>query len=696
MSRYKIGRSSQVGQSHIGKNLPCQDFTWYEESGDVVVAAVADGLGSSKHSDVASKMAAMGAVKFCLSEILKTPSPNYLAIIKQSFDEVLFSIKQQAAGDYDAFDTTLSLVIYINGSVWYGQVGDSGIVALRDDGLFECVTEAQNGEGIGKERPVFPLASVDSWVFDHYPYKAKAIFLATDGVLNKIIPPILEGQKFNLDHRYLSYLFSNVEKTSAGLSDIWVETEVSNITPNECNADDKSLIVVVCGDVLLHKQSDDYYAYPDDKLWIRLQKELDEKLYPYRQQEQNPEVKSPITPSDHIPTMNIPMPLQPQQSGNPINNGVQPNGYAHQSEQGAPISDCDFGVGYLPPKNGYNTTFQPDELGYKAVTNSTRKSGKFENSQTSQDPCVALRAEQTYKPNGTNSRKGPKRSIKNILIVIVVILLISVGIFAFFSLTKDTTKLQEDFEKSVSVSNTPIEYDGQRHGLKIELADRFKAAEILYSQAGGSYSDVCPSIVNVTESPLLVEYKVSYKGCTDITGTASVTIVPFSLANATVNNLKDTLYTGKSIIPQCDFYAGSIHLKPDVDYHYSITNNRDVGEAVISITALNKNYIGKKTVSFKILKAKPKVEINEEIGFNLNDYSYTLPKDGTATDVDGITMNGTIEWYASADRITAASTKFLPKKSGESVTLYWRFTPSSFYKDKYNIAIGVTKFTAKG
>ncbi|MDR1329698.1 MAG: protein phosphatase 2C domain-containing protein, partial [Oscillospiraceae bacterium] len=180
---YILCGSSQTGQSHIDKGAVCQDSHYYGEGAGFAVSAVADGLGSSAHSDVASELAARGAAEFCLRNIRRGMAEReILGVIRASYGEVNFTIKRQAGNRLDDFDTTLTLAVFMDARVYFGHAGDSGIIALRRDGIFERVTEQQNGEGTGKERPVFPLASEAHWIFGTYPRPAKAIFLMTDGV----------------------------------------------------------------------------------------------------------------------------------------------------------------------------------------------------------------------------------------------------------------------------------------------------------------------------------------------------------------------------------------------------------------------------------------------------------------------------------------------------------------------------------
>lgn len=285
MSNYIVCGHSSIGRSHEDKGIKCQDSCCYKNDDNIVVAAVADGVSSSKHSDIASKNAVNFVVDFLFKHIDKKDSVDkILEIIKQGFDEALFRIKQIANGVLNDYDTTLTVAVLIDDNLYYGQIGDSGIVALLEDGKFERVTEAQNGEGIGKDRPVYPLAADSKWCFKKYDNKVKALFLATDGVLKNIQPPLLdEGQTYNLNHKYLAYVFANLNsKKNSDNANLWIQKEVENMPPEEVDYDDKTLVVVVNNSVITKSQPKEYYQFPTPELWKNLIIENDKKLYPYR------------------------------------------------------------------------------------------------------------------------------------------------------------------------------------------------------------------------------------------------------------------------------------------------------------------------------------------------------------------------------------------------------------------------------
>lgn len=284
-NNYMLCGCSAIGKSHVDKGIKCQDNCYYDNKDNIVVAAIADGLSSSKHSDVASKIAVEHIVKYCLENMKKNDTAAIISIIRDGFDDTLLKIKTIASDAPNDYDTTLTVAALIDETLYYGQIGDSGIIALLENGKFERVTEAQNGEGIGQDKTVYPLIATSKWSFGRYDNKIKALFLVTDGVLKYIQPPLLEKQQYNLNHRYLSYVFNKIIGNND--ADQWIQDEVEKIPPNEVDYDDKTLVVVINKKANLKVQPKEYYNFPTDELWRELNEKHEAKLYSYRNNEKN-------------------------------------------------------------------------------------------------------------------------------------------------------------------------------------------------------------------------------------------------------------------------------------------------------------------------------------------------------------------------------------------------------------------------
>lgn len=616
MATYKICGCSQTGESHIQKDNLCQDFSSFKEMNGIVVAAVADGLGSSKHSDIASRIAAQFVVDYCLEKITSdSGSSDILLVLRDAFDEALFRIKNQANGAYNDYDTTLSAAVFISGDVYTGQVGDSAIIALREDGLFDCATQTQNGQGIGKDRPTFPLGATDKWVFEKYQYKAKALFLATDGMLNKLMPPLLENQKYPFDNRYLSYLFFNLEqKPSVSMNNDWINEELSLIEPNECNHDDKSLIIIFSNDVLLNMQADEYYQYPNNDLWNKLLRDFEDAIHPNRQ-------------------------------------------------------GC--------------TTEVPEEPEPKSTSNTMEGS-----------TILSTRSKQTSHLNNKTHVKYEKVFL---IASVFVILLISVLWFKAIGNNSSAVTRQEAFAEAVHVSDAVIIYDGNAHGLVVEIDDEFKDANVKYGLSTSNItSENCPMITDVRDSPKIVYYTVSCEGYKDIKGRAEISILPFDFADLIVGSIEDQFYCAKKLTPELIVSMGDKKLTHNEDYRIEYKDNTNAGVALVHITptAKDSNYRGEKTVSFEISKAELKLVYESESRFDINDTEFKLPKEVTAYGANDVSVSGGIEWFKDIVCSEKASEDDLPQEAGEEQVLYFKFTPSNKYLENYQETICEVIFIA--
>jgi serine/threonine protein phosphatase PrpC/phage FluMu protein Com len=279
MKKYNFCGSSQIGKSHELDGSVCQDSYCIQDGENFIAAAVADGLGTSIYSDIASNKAASEAVGYCVENInTKMTDEQILEVINNAFKNANNSIKKEAGDNIDDYDTTLTLAVFIEGDLFYGHAGDSGIIALCTDGLFTEVTKPQLGEGDNNERPVYPLINESHWVFGKFDKPTHAIFLMTDGMLNMTIPPLLEEQIYKMDHAYLYYLYDEV-KGNNNLDD-WINDELLQLSPSSVSYDDKTLIVVKCNTVDMTHQPDEYYEYPSEEFYKSLLRDKEKTPVP--------------------------------------------------------------------------------------------------------------------------------------------------------------------------------------------------------------------------------------------------------------------------------------------------------------------------------------------------------------------------------------------------------------------------------
>ena len=270
---------TQQGTYHVKNNVVCQDSHSIIKCGDLmVVAAVADGLGSEEHSDVASKIAAKMSTDYCAKNIHNDTSDEaVLGVLHDAFALAQKEIENEAMKKHhelDQYDTTLSLAVLRNGTLFYGNSGDSGIVALTEDGLYEKVTEQQR-DSYGR---VFPLYFGDEkWVFGKYEKAVASVLLATDGMLETLFPYLIQNEPVNI-YVALARFFMDVRALGiAELGEAGIQEKISefvaSIADEQVN-DDKTIVVISSDFIVPKEQPESYYAEPD---WKTLKKKRDEE-----------------------------------------------------------------------------------------------------------------------------------------------------------------------------------------------------------------------------------------------------------------------------------------------------------------------------------------------------------------------------------------------------------------------------------
>ncbi len=279
---------TQQGSYHIKKDIVCQDAHRIIKCGDTMaVAAVADGLGSEEHSDVASRLAADLSVEYCAEHIKpdEIDDDGILATIKDSFELAQNKIEFVAAEnghELDQYDTTLSLAVLIGDRLYYGHSGDSGIIAMNTEGIYEKVTDQQRDS----DGSVFPLYfGEDKWVFGRYKKPVVSVLLATDGMFEIFFPIYIRREKVSIYVALAKYFMDpkgiGFEKDGEKGVEERIGKFVSSIPEEQIN-DDKTIVVMANAQTEYTLQSDDYYTEPDWKvLKQKYEEEWRRQAYPY-------------------------------------------------------------------------------------------------------------------------------------------------------------------------------------------------------------------------------------------------------------------------------------------------------------------------------------------------------------------------------------------------------------------------------
>ena len=270
--RLGISGVSLRGISHRHNGVCCQDdwtarrvkklSVWKGADGadklfinkEFVVAAVADGLGSVSHSDIGAQTAVKVAVS-TMCDLLGTFGPTSEFVFERKMETFIEAAmieannavvaKAESMGEPACkFDATLVLAVYDGERLFYGSVGDSGVIAKKD-GKFELVSTP---ERVG-ESGVFPLCFKDHWEIG-MASNVNGLLLATDGIL-EMLAPHLDNSR--LDNDIIGIFMEDMAAASLG-SDEMLEFKTRDLLEGALKQgatfDDATLVTIVNWDAV--------------------------------------------------------------------------------------------------------------------------------------------------------------------------------------------------------------------------------------------------------------------------------------------------------------------------------------------------------------------------------------------------------------------------------------------------------------
>ncbi len=307
-------KMSLIGTAHQAKkDGVCQDASdVIELENGWVVAAIADGLGSAKRSEIGSA----AAVKTVLSFVRenhpeKWHEESLISLLRTAYHKAFNMIKAKSVENQDdlrEYDTTLTTVIYNGTNVVYGHVGDGGIIALSSFGEYSVLTEAQKGEAFNETSPL--RAGPDSWSFGISKEDVCALIMLTDGIFDVAYPWLLAKSDQPIYVNYVRpFMDINLLKVSTPADFENAQTEIAEFFNGPYSkqiTDDKTIVGIINTSVVPETKPDDYYMEPD---WQALAKAHHDRLYGSK------ESASSESESDIPESVDAPLVLGDEESG---------------------------------------------------------------------------------------------------------------------------------------------------------------------------------------------------------------------------------------------------------------------------------------------------------------------------------------------------------------------------------------------
>lgn len=247
-SRWVVIGASVQGTSHMRVGLPCQDaYAFKVINDDILVAAVADGLGTAASSQVGSKLAAASVVT-CLEQVLTSLIPgeetSWIKLIQECFISARDNLEEEAQrsqSDLRSYGTTLVLAVLAPGWLVTGQIGDGAVVAAQDDGRMVLASLPQNEEYVNVTYPLTMPDMLQHAEFKASHIRAKALALMTDGMQHVSIRSLDKAPHapfFEPLFRQLSGV-KDMQKASLNLAEFMASSAISSRTD-----DDKTLVLI--------------------------------------------------------------------------------------------------------------------------------------------------------------------------------------------------------------------------------------------------------------------------------------------------------------------------------------------------------------------------------------------------------------------------------------------------------------------
>ncbi len=195
---------TQTGESHLKNGTGCQDYSGFEVVGDrIVLAAIADGVGSCVHSDWGARVAVTESLQYMKDYFIRALEKHDFVfddvlamgpLLQETMHRALRKINEKADEfnvlDY-AMHTTLTIAAYDGDRLYFAHAGDDGIVLFQDDGGYKMITHRHKGP---EASSVFPLQSTTTWQYGKEMHLAGFV-MATDGLLDYFVRGAFEDNR---------------------------------------------------------------------------------------------------------------------------------------------------------------------------------------------------------------------------------------------------------------------------------------------------------------------------------------------------------------------------------------------------------------------------------------------------------------------------------------------------------------------
>lgn len=185
---------SVIGPSHIKKNIPNQD-SFLEEHGDNFdCIVVADGVGSSKYSNIGSAFicnAVVNAIKIILKQNKQFVIEHFIEKIKKIFLDSITPINTNECA------TTCLFAIHIYSKVYIGMLGDGLCSVTLENNEIKILSDDKSDKFSNITTAISENTKFTDWkTLEISDNEFRSVLICTDGISDDLSENI---KKFTLD-----------------------------------------------------------------------------------------------------------------------------------------------------------------------------------------------------------------------------------------------------------------------------------------------------------------------------------------------------------------------------------------------------------------------------------------------------------------------------------------------------------------
>ena len=239
-NKIKVVTATVQGPMHCSKNLPCQDYCLYSNSGKNFVAVVSDGAGSAKYGKIGARIVCSTLVdllKNCKFENIQNTVKHAIEVARGKIMRHRLNNNHDISGMMKFAATVVGIVYFQNKGIFF-HIGDGAALALNDDYENFVISPPENGS-FSCETFFY---TQENWMqnlrFTNFE-KANTIFLMSDGLTNFSFSSDYRNIEKNFILPIHNFLIAESSKTKAQRA---LANTLNNAQARKLNSDDKTLL----------------------------------------------------------------------------------------------------------------------------------------------------------------------------------------------------------------------------------------------------------------------------------------------------------------------------------------------------------------------------------------------------------------------------------------------------------------------